>query len=113
VCTEHMSTNAEVTMENVTQFLGLPNFDFSNVTGAGRYNVGSHRGYDTVTPGEDSNVDDDDSEEEGRRMNLDYSQTESELASISDDLMLELLDFYRPYNERLFKLIGKACPWKN
>ncbi|KAL7468138.1 hypothetical protein ACHAXS_008363 [Conticribra weissflogii] len=113
VCTEHMSSDAEVTMENVTQFLGLPNFDFTNVTGAGRYNVGSHRGYDTVTPWDESQVDDDDSEEKGRLLNLDYSQIESKLTSISDDLMFELLDFYRPFNKRLFKLIGKSCPWKN
>ena len=109
VCTEDLSNDTENAMEDVTAFLGLPEFDFSNVTEEGRYNVGGHRGYDTVTPWNSTNPSND-HDNEGEEQTLE--QLDAELTAISDGLMKQLLDFYRPYNERLFKLIGKTCPWK-
>ncbi|KAL9189033.1 hypothetical protein ACHAXT_011523 [Thalassiosira profunda] len=112
VCTEDMATTPNEAMDDVTEFLGLPEFDFANVTNVGRYNVGGHRGYDTIT----KSLDDGDGHEDTsdtlppkRRL---PEASDDELVAVSDALMNELLHFYRPYNERLFDLIGKRCPWK-
>ncbi|KAL3801075.1 hypothetical protein HJC23_002368 [Cyclotella cryptica] len=108
VCTEDMADGSVDTMENVTKFLGLPEFDsWSDVTNVGWYNVGGHRGYDTVTQlhdedGADASDDEDPAIDKARLA----------LSFISDSFMKELVEFYRPYNERLFELIGKRCPWK-
>ncbi|KAL7443970.1 hypothetical protein ACHAXH_009880 [Discostella pseudostelligera] len=119
VCTEEMANTPESTMENVTNFLGLPEFDFTNVTNVGRYNVGGHRGYDTITK-----LHPDDDENHGASMSEDpllshdesLSGTTEEdeddpLLAISDAFLNELIHFYQPFNERLFQLIGKRCPW--
>ena len=119
VCTEDMADTPESTMENVTHFLGLPDFDFTNVTSVGRYNVGGHRGYDTITK-----LHPDDDENHGAAMSedpLSFPHDESSsgtadekddpLLTISDAFLNELIHFYQPHNERLFQLIGKRCPW--
>eukprot|EP00581_Thalassiosira_minuscula_P018862 CAMPEP_0183718088 /NCGR_PEP_ID=MMETSP0737-20130205/11435_1 /TAXON_ID=385413 /ORGANISM="Thalassiosira miniscula, Strain CCMP1093" /LENGTH=781 /DNA_ID=CAMNT_0025947577 /DNA_START=1202 /DNA_END=3544 /DNA_ORIENTATION=- len=118
VCTEDMANSPNDVMDDLTKFLGLPEFDFTNVTGVGRYNVGGHRGYDTVTksPDEDIIVDEEEMEEPASRMlsQRHLSSTDEndvDLLAISDALMNELIHFYQPYNERLFHLIGKRCPW--
>jgi hypothetical protein len=85
----------------------LPEFDgWENVTGVGRYNVGSiggHRGYDSV-----SKVHEDEGEED---LSTSMDKAMEHLTSLSDSLMSELMEFYQPYNERLFELIGKRCSW--
>jgi hypothetical protein len=110
VCTEDMANVPVETMENVTRFLGLPEFDsWENVTGAGRYNVGSiggHRGYDSV-----SKVGEEKEGEGGELPTTSTEKTMEYLTSMSDSLMTELMEFYKTYNERLFELIGKRCPW--
>ena len=129
VCTEDMANIPETTMESITSFLGLPAFDFENVTDVGRYNVGGHRGYDTITKSHEEDDEEDitkvestDDEESSNvkpeeRMLLEEVVGDDEtptdnLLVISDALRNELENFYRPYNERLFQLIGKRCPWK-
>ena len=130
VCTEDMANTPETTMESITNFLGLPAFDFENVTEVGRYNVGGHRGYDTITKSHEEDDEDitkvvqstDDQESsdikpEERLLEEVVGEDETpnkvdNLLVISDALRNELQHFYRPYNERLFQLIGKRCPWK-
>jgi len=113
VCTEEMGDNPANAMDDVSSFLGLPDFDFRNVTSSGWYNVGGHRGYDTVT------VVDEESDEHNEPTSTSPASTSTtslsspiDLTSISDELMTDLLELYRPYNERLFELIGKRCAWK-
>jgi len=114
VCTEDMADTPESAMDDVTKFLGLPEFDFTNVTNVGRYNVGGHRGYDSITKSHDD--DDDNGVPEERALSEQDSLTQHgddvDLLAVSDALMNELIHFYQPYNERLFLLIGKRCPWK-
>jgi hypothetical protein len=104
-------------MDDVTEFLGLPRFDYTNVTNVGRYNVGGHRGYDAITKSQKV-YDNKHSQAElfamPRRSKESSSSVKEDmdpLLSISDELMNELVQFYHPYNERLFRLIGKRCPW--
>ena len=121
VCTEDLSETPDRSMDEVTKFLGLPKFDFSNVTNVGRYNVGGHRGYDTITKSKKVG-------DTGNKLSpvemfrlprgpQELSSTSSvkkdvdPLLSVSEELMNELFHFYHPYNERLFHLIGKRCPW--
>ena len=106
VCTEEMGDEPVESMNDVASFLGLPKFDFTAATRLGRYNVGGHRGYDTVT------AVDEESDESNQSSPLDNKTAPIDLTSISDELMTELKEFYRPYNERLFQLIGKRCDWK-
>jgi len=129
VCTEDMANTPETTMESITSFLGLPAFDFENITDVGRYNVGGHRGYDTITKSHEE--DDEDKtkmvQSTGDEESTDIKPEERMLVEevvgddetptdnllvISDALRNELEHFYRPYNERLFRLIGKRCPWR-
>jgi hypothetical protein len=123
VCTEDLADAPGRTMEDVTNFLGLPEFDFTNVTNVGRYNVGGHRGYDTITK-----IDLEDDEHRVAEMPKDdaampksssgaaideeeVNEEEDPLLFISDAFRNELIHFYQPYNERLFRLIGRRCPW--
>lgn len=113
VCTEEMGDNPSDTMDDVSSFLGLPDFDFRNVTSAGWYNVGGHRGYDTVTVvDEESDKDNEPTSTSPASTSTTSLSSPIDLTSISDELMTDLLEFYRPYNERLFELIGKRCAWK-
>ena len=108
VCTEEMGDNPVDTMDDVSSFLGLPEFDFRNTTSVGRYNVGGHRGYDTVTTADEES----DEHDEPLSPAPESNSSPIGLTSISDEVMTELMEFYRPYNERLFALIGKRCTWK-
>ena len=117
VCTEDLAETPGRSMDDVTKFLGLPKFDYTNVTNVGRYNVGGHRGYDTITK---SQKNDDNKLSQAELLGMPRRSKESSssikkdvdpLLSISDELMNELVQFYHPYNERLFHLIGKRCPW--
>ena len=119
VCTEELGDTPAEAMADVTRFLGLPDFDFTNVTSAGRYNVGGHRGYDTVTTDEEiveeiaeEIAEEEESSNEAMMGTAATNSSQIDLTAVSDELMSELLEFYRPYNERLFELIGKRCAWK-
>lgn len=116
VCTEDMANIPNSVMDNVTSFLGLPDYDYTNVTSIGRYNVGGHRGYDTITKKLQDDDDNDDSlatsvEEKEEELPLPHVD-DGDLLAISDALRNELLHFYQLYNERLFHLIDKRCPWE-
>lgn len=91
VCSEDLRHRPNEAMTNVSNFLGLPAFDFTNVTNAGLYNVGGHTGYDTVTEWNHTSVPD--------------------TIPISKELRKKYLDFVQPFNERLFQLVGKRCDW--
>ena len=108
VCTEDLHFSAEDTMLNVSLFLGLPEFDFTNVTGEGMYNVGFHQGYDTVTTWdavENKTAGEHKSDGDG------FERTDYNV-ELSNELKKDLLDFFRPYNEALFQLSGKRCKWE-
>ena len=109
VCTEDMADEPVDTMVDITEFLGLPEFDsWSDVTSVGRYNMGGNRGYDTIT-----HLDDGGGEEsfDTYEVNESIEKVTSDLTALSDSMMNELMEFYGPYNERLFNLIGKRCQW--
>jgi hypothetical protein len=129
VCTEDLANAPTKTMEDVAKFLGLPEFNFEDITNVGRYNVGGHRGYDTITK---FHSDDDEHygsvisenqassnhesssgapEEEEAADKEEVVVEEDPLLTISDAFLNELVHFYHPYNERLFRLIGRRCPW--
>lgn len=91
LCNEDLKYRSSESMSSVTEFLGLPSFDFSEVTSAGMFNTGGNTGYDTVTKWDESAAADD--------------------IPISSELRNEYMEFVKPFNERLFKLIGKRCNW--
>ena len=93
-------------INELTQFLGLPSYNFSSVVGEGMYNVGGHKGYD-------KEVTWDEVEKEANESTSDetqHSPTSGEIP-LSDEFRKELQDFIQPYNERLFELIGRRCDW--
>ena len=47
-CNEDLRDRPSESMSELTEFLGLPSFNFSDVVSAGMYNVGGHRGYDSL-----------------------------------------------------------------
>lgn len=97
VCSEDLKNRSAETMFNVSRFLGLPDFDFTEVVSEGMFNVAGHKGYDKSI-----------SWEEAKKEEEESQATE---VAISDDLRDELMEFLQPHNERLFALAGKRCPW--
>jgi len=93
VCSEDLRGKPAESLSDLSDFLGLPPFDFSKVVEQGMFNVGGHVGYDTVTKWNETD-------------NVDLSDI-----PISVDLRKRYMDFMYPYNERLFSLIGKRCHW--
>lgn len=91
-CTEDLKHHASMSMSSLADFLGLPSFDFTNITSIGMYNVGGNSGYDQVTKWNNTN------------QNTDG-------IPISEELRKEYLDFVQPFNERLYKAAGKRCKW--
>lgn len=93
VCNEDLRRKPAESLSGVSDFLGLPPFDFSEVVEQGLFNVGGNIGYDTVTK---------------------WNETETVDLNdipISIHLRKRYLDFMHSYNERLFRLIGKRCDW--
>ena len=88
VCNEDLKYEPAKTMSDLSDFLGLPEYDFTEAVSAGMYNVGDNRGYDTPTKWDPN------------------KQVDPQIP-ISDQLRDELLNFVEPYNERFFELIGK------
>ena len=100
VCTEELKEDPITTMSQVTSFLGLPPYNFSEVVSKGLYNVGgeSSVGYDKLTPWSDY-----------------QSSSVGDQKSIPLDKEFEdkLWEFVQPYNDDLTQLIKKECPqWK-
>eukprot|EP00934_Nitzschia_sp_Nitz4_P005299 Nitzschia sp. Nitz4//scaffold257_size48314//12704//14368//NITZ4_007087-RA/size48314-processed-gene-0.42-mRNA-1//-1//CDS//3329544442//5289//frame0 len=104
VCTEELS-DPDV-LNDISMKMGLPSFDYTDVVGLGAFNVGSHRGYDTVTAWdqleEEGDGNSQTSEEGGEKDHVDN-------IPLSEETRKKVEDFIRPYNERLFNLVGKRC----
>ena len=98
LCTEDLSDGSGDPLNELGQFLGLSGYNFSNSVMKGAYNVGGHKGYDkevsweTIKNESTTNV------------------TKKEIP-LSAELRDELSEFLRPYNERLFALVGRRCNW--
>lgn len=105
ICTEEMRDLSGEPINELTQFLGLPSYDFSSVVGEGMYNVGGHKGYDKEVAWDEV-----EKEEEEESTGDDHSSNGTEIP-LSDEFRQELEDFIRPFNERLFELIGRRCNW--
>jgi len=104
VCTEELRDVSGEPMNKLGQFLGLPSFNFSDVVGEGMYNVGFNQGYDKPTSWED--IEKEENAEGGLGRRLDKSEI-----PLPDDLREEIITFFKPYNERLFKRTGRRCNW--
>lgn len=104
ICTEEMRDMSGEPINQLSQFLGLPNFNFSTVVGEGMYNVGGHKGYDKEVTWKQA-------EEEQSNGDGDNEESSGGEIPLSDDFRKELNDFIQPYNERLFELIGRRCNW--
>lgn len=98
VCNEELKHNGSIEMSKVSDFLGLPTFDFSGVLEEGMFNVGGNVGYDTITKWNPSTIREDLENRYGH-------------IPISEELKRDYLEFVQPFNERLFQLIGKRCAW--
>ncbi len=101
VCNEDLKYRPSKTMSDVSDFLGLPAFDFDPVVTKGMYNVGGNDGYDRVTDWE--------------KVKTTTTRTNHKKSGdgipISDELRAKYLSFVKPYNERLFELAEKRCDW--
>jgi len=91
VCTEEMSDLSGEPMNQLALFLGLPRHNFSESIAKGPYNAGGHTGYD-------------------KEVSWDAVNTTKQ-GNLPADLRRELVEFFRPYNERLFQLTGRTCSW--
>lgn len=98
VCTEEMRDLSGNPMSELAGFLGLPEYNFSGIVSGGAYNVGGHRGYNKEMKW--------DSVKETR---VEVNTTRQE--ALPEAFREELLNFIRPFNERLFQLTGRRCNW--
>lgn len=92
-CNEDLLNKPAESVSELSDFLGLPPFDFSSTVREGMFNVGGNTGYDTLTDWNDT----------------DFSDSNDIPISLS--LRQRYLDFVKPYNERLFALSGRRCNW--
>lgn len=95
MCTEELRDLSGEPLSRVSNFLGLPQYNFSSVVGQGAFNVGGYRGYDN----------------EVKWSTLDGERASTTDIPLSEGFKEELLEFFRPYNERLFELTGRRCAW--
>jgi hypothetical protein len=93
VCTEELSDRSGKGLNQLGDFLGLPvnQYNFSESIAGGAYNVAGFRGYDQEVP-------------------LDMLENKSEIP-LSKNVRKMLDEFVKPYNERLFDLVGRRCDW--
>ena len=99
VCNEDLKNHPSETMSRVSEFLGLPTFNFDPVVSKGLYNVGENRGYDKVTTWKEGN-------------DTIHRSSSGDGVQISDELREKYLAFVKPYNERLFEMTGIRCNWQ-
>lgn len=112
LCTEEMRDMTGEPINKLGRFLGLPSFNFSGIVNAGAYNVGGHKGYDKVTSWDTVGA----AREETQppeQLNVTTPSPSSEEGEIplTPEFKQEMLDFYKPHNERLFKLVRRRCNW--
>eukprot|EP00559_Dactyliosolen_fragilissimus_P007583 CAMPEP_0184857346 /NCGR_PEP_ID=MMETSP0580-20130426/2515_1 /TAXON_ID=1118495 /ORGANISM="Dactyliosolen fragilissimus" /LENGTH=295 /DNA_ID=CAMNT_0027352903 /DNA_START=1248 /DNA_END=2132 /DNA_ORIENTATION=+ len=98
ICNEDLKERPHDTMHQVTQFLGLPTFNFTPIVSEGMYNVGGHRGYDVATPWNETS-------------SIPKDNYLPEDIPLSSKLRKKILNFIQPYNRRLFNLTGQKCNW--
>lgn len=93
MCTEELSDQTGDALNELGTFLGLPmnQYNFSQSIASGAYNVAGHHGYDTEIPWSTIKT--------------------STKVPLSIEFRKELQEFIRPYNERLFALVGRRCKW--
>ena len=101
VCTEDLKDLSGNGMEPLRQWLGLPVYNFSSILQGGAYNVGGHG---------EMKYDKEISWSEATKANATGAFAHKEIP-LSPELRKELEDFFKPYNERLYKLVGKRCQW--
>jgi len=105
VCLENLKDAPTKTMDDISTFLGLPKFDFTEVVSEGAFNVAGHRGYGEITSWEVIKA------KQKLLGETNIGTKSSTQIPISDELKKEFLDFASVYNERLFQQMGKRCPW--
>lgn len=114
-CTEDL--NDPHKLNDLSMHLGLPSFNYTPIVDQGAFNVGTNQGYDTATPWQELQSDPllvppkdfvDTQDEDDDDKNDDDNE---DAIPLSPELRQEVLDFIRPYNERLFRLTGKRCNW--
>ncbi|KAL7556115.1 hypothetical protein ACA910_020198 [Epithemia clementina (nom. ined.)] len=100
MCTEDMKDLSGNSMEPLRKWLGLPVFNFSQTLQKGVYNVGGHRGYDKEL-----------SWDKITAANASGGFAPTRVIPLSADFREEVETFLKPFNERLFQLVGKRCQW--
>lgn len=121
-CTEDLNDSEK--LNDFSMQLGLPSFNYSEVVAQGAFNAAGHQGYDTATSWEELQEEEEKEQAisspsgETQKSSSATSTSEGDTQNILDDgiplsaeLRKEVLDFVRPYNERLFQLVGKRCDW--
>ena len=106
VCTEELTDLSGASLNRVGEYLGLPSYNFSSVISEGMYNVGEHQGYDHVTPWDTAG------DEDAKVLEKLHVNTTAEVIPLSPAFRKEMIDFFRPHNERLFKVTGRRCKWE-
>jgi hypothetical protein len=93
VCTEDLSPPAKAaeSMAKVAAHIGLDSFDFLPTVSKGKYNVEGHEGYERLTTWGDAARDAHHQMDPATRQYLD--------------------EFFSPYSEAFFSLVGKRCSW--
>jgi hypothetical protein len=109
LCTEEMRDKIGKGIDQVGQFLGLPEHNFSTIVSQGMFNVAGHKGYNTMTSW-DTVADEKEGESSKESGQVENHASGREIP-LSDDFRAEVLEFLKPHNERLFDLIGKRCDW--
>lgn len=94
ICSNEMKVKTASVLNSVTEFLGLPEFVYSDIVSQGMYNVRGHEGYDKLTS-----------------WNNEKEEKSDDSIPISDVFREELNAFVQIHNERLFSLVGKRCSW--
>lgn len=108
-CTEDLSDPDK--LNQLSLHLGLPSYNYTPVIAQGAFNVGGNRGYDQATSWEEIR-DETMPPSETSNASIDAGETEvDDGIPLSPETRRELLEFLRPYNERLFQLVGRRCDW--
>lgn len=94
VCSEDLKYNTTRAMNSLSDFLGLPAFDYTDVVSEGMYNVKGHQGYDKAVSWEEE-----------------QKTEQNDTIPLSAEFRAELQAFFDEQNERLFALTGIRCPW--
>lgn len=93
MCTDDLSNpvTANGSLRRVAAFIGLEDFDFSETVSKGKFNTALKKGYSKATAWD--------------------HEAEAAHPAISPAFKQRLDELYGPFNERLFELMGRRCPW--